>query len=109
MNTRHKITINGEEMPLYTIGVLADAIGRNSQTLRKWEVAGTIPKTMFKAKGIRLYSQEQIDIVVKHAERYQITQGKSIGNTNFSAYVFRDWGELFKKYSNKTEPKAEQE
>lgn len=41
---------NGEKIKLYPINVLANELGRTSQTIRKWEVAGILPKPIFKIK-----------------------------------------------------------
>ena len=38
---------NGEKIKLYPINVLANELGRTSQTIRKWEVAGILPKPHF--------------------------------------------------------------
>ena len=67
--------ITGRSTTLYNIGVVAEAIGRTSQTIRKWEVGGVIPPTPFRQKGKRLYSKEHIDVIVKCAEQAKIMQG----------------------------------
>ena len=33
----------GKETVLYGIGMLAEALGRKPQTIRKWEISGIIP------------------------------------------------------------------
>lgn len=43
---------NGEKIKLYPINVLANELGRTSQTIRKWEVAGILPKPIFKDKMV---------------------------------------------------------
>jgi len=68
----------GKTTTLYNIGVIAEAIGRSSQTVRKWEVAGTIPPTPFKQNGKRLYSKEHINALVKCVEKYKVTMGQQI-------------------------------
>lgn len=87
-SVKSKITVNGKSMDLYYIQTLAEALGRTSQTVRKWEVAGIIPKTIFKDKlGRRLYSVEQINIIVRTAEECKINQGKPISHTGFSKKI----------------------
>lgn len=99
---------NGETLKLYSIGVLADAIGRKTDTIRKWEVAGFIPDSCFRdSRGWRLYSEEQINIVVKMAEKYHITQGKAIGRTSFPKKCFEGFEALREKYSRMSEVEDE--
>lgn len=96
-----KIKINGKEIELYYISTLAEALGRSTQTVRKWEISGVLPKTMFKDKnGRRMYSDEQINIIVNVAEECQIKQGLTIANTSFSARVHRRINELNQTYTN---------
>lgn len=72
------ITLNGKTLDLYYIGTLAEHLGRSSQTVRKWELGGVIPRTIFIKKGtIRMYSMEQINILVKCAEEAKLKQGSS--------------------------------
>jgi hypothetical protein len=93
---------NGDEVELYTISSLAFALGRSAQLVRKWEISGVIPKTPFKdARKRRLYTQEQIDIIVSNAERYKLAQGRSISATNFTVRCFEQMNDLYIKYGLK--------
>lgn len=93
---------NGEKTKLYPIRYVAIAVGRESKTVRSWEIAGVIPKTPFKGTGgIRLYTQEMIDVISSCAERCKISTGRCISNTNFTRFVSEGFDELFKKYYNK--------
>lgn len=83
--------VTGYKSTLYNIGVVAEAIGRTSQTIRKWEVAGVIPPTPFKQKGKRLYSKEHIDAIVKCAEKAKIMQGSSVSQTKFSNLLYKEF------------------
>ncbi len=97
------VTVNGQKLELHYINSLAYALGRSTQTIRKWEIAGVIPNTCFKDKvGRRMYTQDQIDIVVEIAEKCQIKQGLSIANTSFSAKVHKALEEHNKKYFQKS-------
>ena len=92
---------NGEVIELFYIGALASALGRSTNAIRKWEIAGVIPDPCFKDdKGRRLYSQEQIDAIVRCAERAKIKQGLSIANTSFSTWVHKELAILRDKYVN---------
>ena len=87
----------GFSTTLYNINVVATALGRTSQTIRKWEIAGVIPKTPFKSDSRRLYSKEQIDILVECAEKAHLSTGKKISQTSFTSNVDKKLKELFKK------------
>ena len=90
---------NGSSITLYYIGALASALGRTTNAIRKWEVAGVIPDSCFRDEnGRRLYSQEQIDAVVRCAEKAHIKQGQSIANTSFSKWVHQELALIKEKY-----------
>ena len=95
-------TPTGLEVELFRIGTLAYCLGRSPQTIRKWEVGGIIPKTPFKNnRGMRLYTQEQIDIIVKYAEKSHIKSGSRICESKFTENTFNAFRELNKKYLGK--------
>lgn len=84
---------------MFYIGALARALGRTTYTIRKWEISGVIPDPLFQdSLGRRLYTQEQIDVIEKAAERAQIKQGLSIANTSFSVWCHKALKELQEKY-----------
>ena len=90
---------NGETIELFYIGSLANALGRTTPTIRKWEISGVIPDPCFRdSNGRRLYSQEQIDTVVRCAERAKIKQGLSIANTSFSVWCHTELEKVRLKY-----------
>ena len=98
---------NGVVVELYPICVLAEELGRTSQTVTKWEVAGILSKPTFRDKnGRRMYSREQIDTIVRIAEECNIRQGYSVSNTSFPSKVHEALAEVNKKYFE--EPKDEQ-
>lgn len=93
---------NGETIELFYIGTLASALGRSTNAIRKWEIAGIIPDPCFKdERGRRLYSQEQIDAIVQCAEKAHIKQGLSIANTSFSTWVHKELAVLREKYARR--------
>lgn len=47
-------------------------IDRTTQSVRKWESRGIIPRSIFKRGKDRLYSQEQIDCIVRCAVKCNI-------------------------------------
>jgi hypothetical protein len=94
---------SGDTVDLFYIGRLATALGRTTNAIRKWEVGGIIPDPCFRDSltGARLYTQEQIDAIVKCAEKAHIKQGQSIANTSFSVWVHKAIKEINKKYEKK--------
>lgn len=93
---------NGETIELYPINKLAEALGRKSDTVRKWEISGVLPKSLFKdSNGRRLYSQEQIDVIVNVAEETKIMQGSPISQTGFTKKCKKRLGEVNALYKAK--------
>jgi transcriptional regulator with XRE-family HTH domain len=93
---------SGHTIELFYIGKLAEALGRTANTVRRWEIGGIIPDPCFRDKlGKRLYSQEQIDVIVQCAEKAGIMQGKSIASTSFSTWVHKELSILREKYKSK--------
>lgn len=100
----YTLPATGEELELFYIGILAYELGRTPQTIRKWEISGVLPDTMFRDKyNKRLYSQEQIDIIVKSAFEAKIKQGESLANTSFEAKVHRRLDKLKARYLGEEE------
>lgn len=95
---------NGEELELFYIGTLAYELGRTPGTVRKWEIAGYIPETCFKdaSTGRRLYSREQIDAIVKCAERAKVKQGMCISDTCFAKWCHQEMNKIKEKYKGGT-------
>lgn len=100
MLPKYKTTvINGEEVKLYYIGEVARRLCRTPVTVRKWESEGIIPKAWFNDKnGRRLYTEEQVRLLVKYSRRYHIHHGKPIKSTYFSQHVFAEFEKLRIKY-----------
>lgn len=98
-----KIKYGKKELVVYSLGVLAEALGRVSRTIRQWEISGVIPDTFRvplnnEALGsMRVYTKEQIEIIVRNAEKHQIQKGKSIASTKFVEDVHREMAEYFAK------------
>lgn len=100
VRTSVKFNYKGQELTLFYISALCEATGRTPQTLRKWELAGIIPKTPFRDKtGKRLYLQEHINAVSECAERHGIGQGKNIAHTRFKEQVYERFNKINEKYS----------
>lgn len=93
----------GKETTLYSIGVLAEALGRTPQTIRKWEIGGIIPMTPFKKGNKRFYSSEHIDVIVRCAERAKIKVGTNINNTTFVKRVYEEFQAVNEMFFGKGE------
>lgn len=88
----------GKDLKLYYVNTLALELGRTNQTIRKWEIAGIIPKTPFKdTRGCRLYTRDMIDLIVQAAEETEIKQGGSLKNSSFSSKIHRRMKKLLKE------------
>jgi len=93
-----KYDIKGEEVEMGTIGDFADAMGRTSQAIRKWEERTIIPPTRFRDEANRrLYPKKLIDRVQEIAEEESITQGVSFKSTNFKERTHEAFKEVEKE------------
>ena len=91
----------GKETQFYTVDVLADMLGRKSQTMRKWERLGYLPRTKYRKPGRgehgkrRLYTRPVIEGVVRIAHEEGITtKNRNVSATNFPARVLALFQEL---------------
>lgn len=96
-----KMTLkNGVQVELFPIGELADYLGRTTQTVRKWELSGILPNTLFRNKrGYRLYTREQIMLIGKTAEETQLMTGRQYSKIKFSKLVKERLEKLNLKYT----------
>lgn len=94
---------DGKKLKLYPISKLSQALTdagfpRDVQILRKWEKWGVIPPTIFgtgTTKRKRLYTKDQINIIVAVAKNCNIKQGKNL--TKFTELI---WLNLQKYFNN---------
>jgi DNA-binding transcriptional MerR regulator len=90
---------SNKQIELFYISTLAYELGRTTNTVRKWEIAGIIPPTLFKdSSKRRLYSREQIDIIVQCAIDAKIKQGASLNGTSFESKVHKRLAKLNEQY-----------
>ncbi|ORT58194.1 MerR family transcriptional regulator [Streptomyces sp. CB03238] len=81
----------------FGIGDLAKALHRDAVTMRKWEANGVIPKATYVISGKtangnrRLYTREQIEVIVRIAHEEGLFDGDPRGiritDTNFTQRV----------------------
>ncbi len=48
---------------------LAKTLDRSVRTIKEWEKKGLIPKAQRDSRGWRVYSQEQVEKILKHVKR----------------------------------------
>lgn len=100
---RAKATLpNGKVVELYSIGELAFRVGRAAEVVRKWEIAGIIPPTCFHDKnGCRMYTLEQINLIVDTATECRLFRGRQISKTGFPEKIAKRWKPLIDSYFKK--------
>lgn len=93
------VVVKGETIKMFYIGSLAQAVGRTPTCVRAWEIAGRIPKTVFKDKnGRRLYTKEHINATVRIATQEKIFQGARFCRTHFVERLAKEFEKINKKY-----------
>lgn len=99
---------SGRQIELFYIKTLADELGREVQTIRKWEISNIIPDPIFKDKNKkRLYTREQIDVIVRAAFDSGLAPGKAISRTTFSKRVHKAMNVLKERYKVELHYKGE--
>ena len=97
-------TINGVDRLMFTVGKLAKALGRKSDTIRVWEHKGWIPRATYRTppprgdqlpgaprKGRRLYSQEQVDFLIDALERFDLKDSRSPDWALLKTHIQQHW------------------
>jgi hypothetical protein len=98
---------NGGYREFFGIGDLAKALRRDAVTIRKWEASGVIPRATYVISGKttngnrRLYTREQIEIMVRIAEAEGLFDGDPrgirIADTRFTDRVKEAFEQLRQK------------
>lgn len=90
--------VQGKLMTLYSIGELASAIMRDTNTVRKWELYGLIPRARFRDKhGRRLYAREEIEALVKIVAEENPRTGVPFKMTRLKERVQSAWEQIRKQ------------
>lgn len=90
--------VKGNRVTLYTISDLANAIGRDTITVRKWELHGFIPRAAMRTKsGYRLYTKAEIETLAIIVKEENLRIGQSFKNTKLKERVFADWAKIRKE------------
>lgn len=96
--------IAGVDRELFTVGQFAKALGRKAITIRMWEHNGWIPKATYRTpppssqqipgkppKGRRLYSLEQLELLLTAAEVYKIDDPANSDWDGFRQHIKKHW------------------
>lgn len=96
--------ISGVDKELFTVGQLAKALGRKAITIRMWENQGWIPKATYRtpapsgqqipgksSKGRRLYTIEQLELLLEAAKRFRIDEPKHGDWDGFKQHIKNNW------------------
>lgn len=93
------VEFNGQNVTVFRVGQLADAIGRSQQTVWSWHRNGTLPTLVppfVGERGERYYSAEMIQAVVDAISGNERSDGGG-GLANVEAFkrrVAKSWGAL---------------
>jgi hypothetical protein len=103
---------NGVSREFFTIGHLADALGRSPVTIRSWESKGLLPKSPYRsprprgeslpgvAKGKRLWTRDQIEGIMRLAREEGVILNEKPPTKQFTLRVADLFRELLKKDQN---------
>lgn len=99
------LSVGGQDREFFTVGNLAQALGRKPVTMRAWERAGVIPKPTFRKpsqdpRGARrLYTREQVEGMVQIAKEEGLLNGdyRPISVTQFTPRCIALFKELAAK------------
>lgn len=90
--TPRPYTVNGKFLDLYAVGDLAQMLGREAGTMRKWERNGILPKTPYTIAyphllgARRLYTAEMIlgIVAIARAEKVLVMYSGDFRRTQFT-------------------------
>lgn len=97
------LKVAGVDTEFFTVGQLAQALGRKPVTMRKWERSGIIPKPTFRKPSEdprgqrRLYTRAQVTGMRKIAEEEGLLREKNqrkVNHTDFTKRVIALFREL---------------
>lgn len=104
--------VDGQSCEFFSIGQLAQALGRSAITVRRWERIGVIPVANFRSptrsvadKARRLYLREQVEWMLRIAHEEGLLVDRvskkgnpippaNIGRTQFTNRLVAKWQEM---------------
>lgn len=86
--------IGKQIVALYPISALAEALGRGITTIRMWERNGTIPPAAFRRGGKRLYTEQEISVAKRLADKTGVWTGGNPDWVTFTNQLVKAWDEI---------------
>ena len=96
--------IQGVDREFFSVGELARALSRQPVTIRMWEQRGWIPKVRYRTpapagtqipgkptKGRRLYSREQVELLIDAVEAFRLNDQKKADWDGFKKHIRANW------------------
>lgn len=113
-------SIHGSERPMYTIGALAQALGKSEKSVRLWTTKGYFPNAPYrmpavvgsdgvKRAGRRLYTKEMVEAAVVAFERRGLLDSPRIEwsrHPDLAHELLESWREIQQSIS---QPASEEE
>ena len=88
------ISKGGKELRLFSVQMFAIAIGRDRQTVKKWEKKGLIPKAPFmKKRGkiqMRLYPEYFVKAVDNIIKKFKLARGVEVDPIIVKAKIWQE-------------------
>jgi hypothetical protein len=95
--------VDGELVEFFFVGAVAQALGRSSNTIRRWIEYGTIPQARFRINAVsikgsrRLWTRAQVEGMRRIAREEGLFDGRNVGATQFSERVTELFRQLKKE------------
>lgn len=84
---------DGQDIEFFFIGALATAMGRSSNTIRRWISAGIIPASSYRMNSAsvkgqrRLWTRAEIEGIARIAREEGLPEGRNVNSTEFPQRV----------------------
>jgi hypothetical protein len=102
--------VNGERQEFFVISHVAKALGYSVQSIRAWEDKGVMPRTPYRSprtrgmiaggrsnKGRRLWTREQIEGLLRLAEKHRVILNKKPPTMDFARELAAFYASLIKQ------------
>jgi len=89
------VSFAGLQLSVFTIGVLAEEIGRTTTCIRRWLRLGIAPRPVFKAKnGYRVFCRQELNTYKRVCAAEKVGSGRAFAATQFSARLHEEVDEI---------------
>lgn len=82
------------DIKTYTVGEVAKIFGVNAETIRRWDKSGKLPSKRHPINNYRVYTQQQIDGLMKEFDHQSMKEGNS-PSQKAHPYYQSDFGKLY--------------